>query len=98
MKKIYMIELKFYFKESNSKEYQMADCGELPRVYKNKNRAINAAQRSVRFYQTEFGYKLLMQTPYYLGIDKSCLYAARLKRDEDDMRVEFRVYKQLTWD
>lgn len=96
--RIYMIESKTYATDSDGKEYQMADGGELPRVFTNKDRAIASAKRAVEIYQTQFGYKLVMESPSYPAVGDNCLYAARLTKNGDQWRQEFRVYKQLTWD
>lgn len=96
--RIYMIESKCYFTEHNGKEYQAADGGDLPRVFTNKDRAIASAKKAVEIYQSQFGYKLVMESPSYPAVGDNCLYAARLTKKGGEWRQEFRVYRQLTWD
>lgn len=95
--RIYIIESKTYAIDSNGIEYQLADGGELPLVFTSKNRAIASAKRAVAIYQSQFGYKLVMESPLYPAVGDNCLYAARLTKYNDQWRQEFRVYKQLTW-
>lgn len=95
---IYMIESKTYVTDLDGKEYQMADGGELPRVFTNKDRAIASAKKAVEIYQSQFGYELVMESPSYPAVGANCHYAARLTKKGGEWRQEFRVYRQLTWD
>lgn len=98
MKRLYYIEHKAYYIDTDGVEHQIADGGELPVIYSNQAKAIQRAEKKVSYYVENFGYRITISNDTNPARKGDCLYAVRIQKGEKNYRDEIRVYKIFTYD
>lgn len=96
--KLYLIEIKDYYKDSHDHDVQAADGGMIPPIYRTEESAIERAKKMVDYFNKRFGYKVVIPTAENPRVYGDCLYACRLENQESGIRREISVYETYTLD
>ena len=93
MKKFYYLEIKSYSHMPNGYEFQLADGGEIPSIYKYLEVALKSAQWLINFQTSELGYKVVIPNEENPARKGDCKFAVRLMDKQNDIRKEIRIYE-----
>lgn len=93
MKKFYYLEIKRYSHLPHGYEFQLADGGDIPRIYQYLGTALFAAKREVEFSTYHLNYKVVIPNEENPACKGDCKFAVRLMKDETDIRKEIRIYE-----
>lgn len=92
MRKYYYLETKMYSHMPNGYDYQLADGGEMPRIYRYFKRALSAANNSVTFCCEKLGYDIVITNETNPARKDDCKFAVRLINKLTDISKEIRIY------
>lgn len=92
MRHYYYLEIKQYSHLPHYYEYQIADGGVMPRIYKYLKRAIFAANHSITFNVEKLGYKIVIPNETHPACNGECKFAVTLQNKQNDVRKEIRIY------
>lgn len=98
MKEVFLVSTKTYYSDFKGVDYQIADGDQIPDVYINAEKAIRRARFISNLYCSEFGYQVTINNIENPARKNRVLFAERLTRPVESMRLEIRVYRVLTWD
>lgn len=93
MKKYYYLEIKMYSHLPHGYEFQLADGGEIPSIYRYWNTAITCAKRVIDFSISKLGYEVVIPTEENPACKGDCKFAVRLMNKKNDIRKEIRIYE-----
>lgn len=88
----YYLETKMYSHTPDGHEYQLADGGEIPCIYKYLKTAIRAANLQIEFQVNVFHYEIVIPTSTNPACKGDCKFAVRLQNKQSDIRKEIRIY------
>lgn len=92
MIKGYYIEIKNYCLDSNGIDYQVADDGDLPLIYRALSKAQKRIEDKIQLYTKKMGYTIAIPNDSYPGVGEHYLYACRLTKNDPQIRLELRLY------
>lgn len=88
----FYIETKMYSTLKSGFEYQVADGGDLPIVYRSLSEALNRVERMIEMHTNALGYTITIQNENHPDRRTRCLYACTLTKERKKYRLEIRLY------
>lgn len=88
----FYIETKMYSTLKSGFEYQVADGGDLPVVYRSLSKALKRVERMIEMYTNALGYTITIQNENHPDRRTHCLYACTLMKERENCRLEVRLY------
>lgn len=90
---LYYLEKKSFFRAHSGYEYQMADAGEMPLLFKTEEEAMKIVKKLRNLYKENFKYEETINNESYPCYSKDRVFACRFESYKKDYRYELRVYK-----
>lgn len=97
MRKVYLVFTKTYYYDANGVEHQMADGDVMPYVYINAEKAIRRARQISENYCNMFDYQVAIRNCENPARKDEVIFAERLNKPQENIRLEIRVYSLRTW-
>lgn len=91
----FYIEKKFYGRDERGIDYQMADAGDHPIIYRALSKALKRTERIIKNYTGIMGYTLTQPNENHPDKHEYCHYAATLTKADPQIRMEIRLYSIL---
>ncbi len=88
----FYIETKFYMTDANGTDYQMADGGDLPIVYRALSKALKRAENITQLHPNIMGYTVTQPNEGFPDKPRHCHYACTLTKAKPQVRLEIRLY------
>lgn len=92
MDELFYIETKSYWKDAYGTDYQVADCGDLPIIYRSLKEALRRVDNMVKLYTETMNYQVAIPNDSFPGVGTQYHYACRLEKADPQIRLEIRLY------
>lgn len=92
MRKYYYLEIKQFTHYGGAYEFQIADMGLKPRIFRYLNTAIGAANWQIEFQVNALHYEIVTPNEQHPDCKGACKFACTLRNNDTDIREEIRIY------